>query len=51
MKKSKNLKREEATKRQKIYDKLSSGDKLNLIKSRRGNSLKETNRIIDNTKE
>ena len=48
MKKSKKLKREEATKRQKAYNKLSLVDKFKLIESRRGNSLKETQRIVDN---
>ena len=48
MKKSKKLKREEAARRQKIYNKLSLEDKFKLIESRRGNSLKETQRIVDN---
>ena len=49
MKKSKKLKREEAARRQKIYNKLSLEDKFKLIESRRGNSLKETQKIVDNT--
>tara|TARA_R110000824_G_scaffold88230_5_gene217020 strand:+ start:112 stop:432 length:321 start_codon:yes stop_codon:yes gene_type:complete len=48
MKKSKKIKREEAAKRQKTYNKLSLLDKFKLIESHRGNSLKETQRIVDN---
>tara|TARA_R110002020_G_C16014224_1_gene751375 strand:+ start:195 stop:491 length:297 start_codon:yes stop_codon:yes gene_type:complete len=48
MKKSKKLKREEAARRQKAYNKLSLEDKFKLIESRRGNSLKETQKIVDN---
>ena len=51
MKKSKEIKREEAAKRQKIYNKLSPERKLELIKSRRGNSLKETSKILNKIKE
>jgi len=48
MKKSKKLKREEAAKRQKAYNKLPLVDKFKLIESRRGNSLKETQKIVNN---
>ena len=43
--KSKELKRDEAIERQKKYNSLSKKEKLDLIKSRPGNSLKELKRL------
>jgi len=51
MKKSKKLKINEADKRQKIYNKLSLGEKLTLVQSRRGSSKKETYKILSKIKE
>jgi late competence protein required for DNA uptake (superfamily II DNA/RNA helicase) len=47
MKKSKKIKREEAAKRQKVYNKLSYERKVALIQSRRGGSQKEYEKILD----
>ena len=51
MKKSKELKRKEAIERQKKYDSLSTLEKIILIQSRPGNSLKELKRLNKKGKE
>ena len=44
--KHRHLKREEAQARQKVYDKLTHKQRLDLILSRRGDSKKETLRLM-----
>ena len=47
----KNILKEEAKDRAKIYDGMSLEEKLELIRSRRGESKKETKRILKQIKE
>ena len=51
MAKTKQQLREEATRRREVYNKLSPAEKLKVIRSRRGKSKKEEEKILKITKE